>query len=67
MTIRTKTARQSYIRVSKAEYKKLKVLQKRFEALWKYFEHLHDIKEARRDIAAGRTMSQEKLFKGLGI
>jgi len=61
------TITKNYIRISKEEYIKLRQLQKHFEAFWKYFSHLQDIKEARKDIKAGRTISQKELFKKLGL
>jgi len=63
----TQTITKNYIRISKEEYIKLKELQKHFEAFWKYITHLQDIKEAREDIKAGRTISQEQLFRKLGF
>ncbi len=62
-----KTAVKTFIRVPKDEYHQLKQLQKRFGQFLNYAEHMSDIRKARRDIKAGRTISQEKLFKKLGI
>lgn len=61
------TITKNYIRIHKEEYTKLKQLQKHFEVFWKYFTHLKDIEEARKDIKTGRTISQEELFKKLGL
>ena len=58
---------QNYIRIPKEEYAKLKKLQKHFGFFLNYFEHLQDIKKAREEIKAGKTISQEKLFKELGL
>jgi len=58
---------QNYVKISREEYAQLKKLQKYFEAFWGYLTHLHDIREARRDVRDGRIMPQEKLFKKLGL
>ncbi|MEK7567119.1 MAG: hypothetical protein AAB527_03230 [Patescibacteria group bacterium] len=58
---------EKYIRIPKEEYTKLKALQKRFEAFWVYLKHLKDIDDARKNIAAGKIVSQKKLFQELGI
>lgn len=50
-------------RTTKSQVKKL---LKEAHALQTRMEHVVDIAEARRDISAGRTISQEKLFKRLG-
>lgn len=63
----TKTATQSYIRIPREKYLELKQFQKYFQSFWRYFEHLKEIKEAREHIKAGKTISQEKLFKNLKI
>lgn len=65
--IMTQVNTKNYIRVSKKEYLKLKELQEHFEVFWQYFSHLQDIKEAREDIKTGRVISQEQLFKKLGL
>lgn len=62
-----KTTTRSYIRVSKEEYLKLKQFQKYFQVFWNYFKHLKGVKEAREDIKTGKVISQDKLFKNLGI
>lgn len=63
----SKIAEKKYIQINKAEYARLKQLQKYFAAFWNYFEHIRAISEARKDIKAKRVLSQEKLFKKLGI
>ena len=62
-----KTATKRYIRVPKEEYARLKQLQKRFESFLAYAAHVQSIREARKDIRAGRTIPQEQLFKKLGL
>lgn len=57
----------NYIKIPKEEYFKLKKLQKYFKKFVEYFEHLQDIKKAREEIRAEKTISQEKLFKELKI
>ena len=63
----SKSATQNYVRVAKDEYRELKKLKKSFGAFLEYFEYLRDIKGARDDTKAKRTISQEKLFKELGV
>lgn len=68
MAIATTTAIfKNYIKIPKEEYSRLKKLQKYFEKFVEYFEHLQDIKKSREEIKAGKTVSQEKLFKELKI
>ena len=55
------------IYISKKEYFRLKKLEERFGFFWEYFQGLLDIKEAREEIKKGKVVSQEKLFKKLGI
>ncbi len=62
-----KSTTTSYVRVSRAEYKKLKDLEKHFARFWSYFEHLNDIRTARKGITKRHAISQEKLFAELGI
>lgn len=62
-----KTASRSFVRVRRDEYTRLKALQKHFADFWNYFEYLRDIREARNQVKEGKTISQEKLFRELGI
>ena len=62
-----KTAVKKYVHVRKEEYMKLKQLQRYFGAFLNYFEHTRSIANAREDIKTKRVISQEKLFKKLGI
>lgn len=62
-----KTASRNFVRVRREEYARLKTLQKHFADFWSYFEYLRDIREARKQVKGGETISQEKLFKELGI
>ncbi len=62
-----KTSPKNYIKIRRDEYLRLKKLQERFESFLNYFMHLKDIKEARQDIKMGNIMSQEKLFKKMGL
>ena len=58
---------QNLINISKEEYVRLKALERRFGAFWKYIQHLKDIEEARHDINSHKTIPQEELFKSLGL
>ena len=62
-----KISSKNYIKIRRDEYLRLKKLQERFESFLNYFMHLKDIKEARQDIKMGNIMSQEKLFKKMGL
>lgn len=63
MATRTK----NYISVPKAEYLRLKKVDKRFRDFLSYAEHLQDIREAREKVKQGKTISQEELFRRLGL
>lgn len=58
---------QSYVRVSRDEYQRLKKLETRFAEFFEYVNYLRDIKDAREDMSAGRTLAQEELFQKLGF
>lgn len=62
-----KDTKQNYVRVSREEYLRLKQLQSRFELFLNYVDHLKDIQKGRHDIQQGRMISQEEIFKELGI
>ena len=62
-----KIATQKYIRVPREDYMRLKGLQKHFGAFWNYIEHIRDIKEARQQVRAKKTIAQEDLFRELGL
>ena len=47
--------------------KRLTKLEKDLELMGEYAKHVVDIKEARKEIKRGKTISQDKLFKKLGI
>mgnify|MGYP001561023584 CR=1 FL=1 len=55
------------ITVKKEEYLRLKKLEKSFGKLFNYFRHLYEISEARKEIKEKRIISQDKLFKKLGL
>jgi len=57
----------SKVSIPKTEYLRLKKLDKRFAEFLKYFEHAKDISIARREIKNRKTISQEQLFRKLGI
>ncbi|MEK7574346.1 MAG: hypothetical protein AAB514_02330 [Patescibacteria group bacterium] len=55
------------ISIPKTEYRRLKNLDKHFRDFWLYLENLMDIREAREEVKQKKTISQEKLFKQLGL
>lgn len=55
------------ITIPKTEYVRLKKLDERFEEFWAYLERITDIKEAREEVKKKKVISQEKLFKNLGL
>ena len=57
----------SYIKIKRDEYVHLKKLQKKFELFWDYVMHLKDIEIARNEVKAGKTITQEQLFRRLGL
>lgn len=62
-----KTVTQKYIRVERGKYQALKKLQERFGAFLNYFERVTTIKKARKEVKLGKTISQEELFKKIGV
>ncbi len=61
------TATKEYVRVRKDEYRHLKKLQRYVDPLLGYLEHVRNIRIAREDVVAGRTVTQEQLFRKLGM
>lgn len=53
--------------IEKGEYLHLKKLDKRIGGFVAYIDHLIDIKNARREIQENKIISQEKLFRKLGL
>ena len=56
-----------YVKVKKEEYQELKSLKRRFAAFMVYFDHIASIRQARSDVVQGKVISQEALFKKLGL
>ena len=44
-----------------------KEIDKRFNSFWTYLKNSTEIKEARKEIKQKKVISQEKLFKKLGL
>ncbi len=57
----------STIIVKKEEYARLKKLDDSFGKLFNYFADLRDIRDARQQVRARKTIPQEKLFERLGL
>ena len=55
------------ISIPKTEYLRLKEIDKRFNSFWTYLKNSTEIKEARKEIKQKKAISQEKLFKKLGL
>lgn len=55
------------ITIKKNEYQRLKKLDKSFGQFFEYFAYLQDILDARKEAQEKKTISQEKLFKKLGL
>jgi len=55
------------ISIPKTEYLRLKEIDKRFNSFWTYLKNSTEIKEARKEIKQKKVISQEKLFKKLGL
>lgn len=55
------------VTIKKNEYARLKKLDKSFSKLFDYFAYLYNIAEARKEIKERKTVSQEELFKKLGL
>ena len=58
---------QRIVRVPAGEYRRLKLVDKRYQELLIYVRHLEGVRKARRDVRAGRVVPQERLFRSLGI
>lgn len=69
MNIATATAIKSknQVTLTKNEYVRLKNLDRRFGQLLSYFAHCADIATARQEAIDGKVVSQDKLFKQLGL
>ena len=55
------------VTIKKDEYQRLKKVDKSFGQFLEYFDYVKDIAEARKESKNGKTISQEKLFKKLGL
>lgn len=55
------------ISIPKMEYLRLKELDKHFKSFWVYLRNLMETREARKEISQKKVISQEKLFKKLGL
>ena len=55
------------VSIPKTEYLRLKEIDKRFNNFWTYLKNSTEIKEARKEIKQKKVISQEKLFKKLGL
>lgn len=53
--------------IPRLEYDRLKRLDAKFRVFLAYLEEVMDIKEAREEIKKGKFISQEKLFRKLGL
>lgn len=53
--------------IKKDEYRRLKKLDVSFSELFEYFADLKEIRDARKQVKSGKTISQEKLFERLGL
>ncbi len=62
-----KTISANKVKVPKGEYLRLKKIDRQFGAFLSYAAHLLDIGKAREDAHAGRLISQETLFRRLGL
>jgi hypothetical protein len=55
------------ITIPKKEYDLLKKYQREAATWRQYLRHLRDIKRARQDIAEGRILPAEEVYKQLGL
>lgn len=55
------------ISIPKMEYLRLKELDKHFKGFWMYLRNLMETREAREEIKQKKVISQNKLFKKLGL
>ncbi len=53
--------------VPEGELRRLKRVDKQYRSLLAYVRHLNDIRKARREVRTRRVISQEQLFRSLGI
>lgn len=53
--------------IEKKEYARLKKLDRSFGKLFDYVAYLYDITEARKEVKEKKIISQEKLFRKLGL
>lgn len=61
------TQAKGQVTLAKNEYLRLKKLDQRFGQLLSYFAHCADIAGARQEAKDGKVISQNKLFKQLGL
>ncbi len=62
-----KSALANKVKVPKGEYLRLKKIDRQFGEFLSYAAHLLDIGKAREDARADRLISQEALFRRLGL
>lgn len=62
-----KTMAAPKVSVPKGEYVRLKKIDRQFGTFLSYARHLMDIGNARQEARAGRLISQESLFRRLGL
>ena len=62
-----RVASKKNIRISAQEYAQFKQLQKYFVGFLGYAEHVHAIAQARQEVKAKKTISQEEFFNKLGL
>jgi len=55
------------VTIEKKEYARLKKLDRSFGKLFDYVAYLYDITEARKEVKEKKIISQEKLFRKLGL
>jgi len=61
------TITKNNIIISANEYDYLKRIEKTFERFFNFFSHLKDIEKARKEIKKKEYLSQDILFKKLGL
>lgn len=62
-----KTTLAQKMTVPKGEYLRLKKIDRQFGAFLSYAAHLLDIEKAREEVSKGQMISQEVLFRRLGL
>ncbi len=60
-------ATKNKISISREEYLRLRKLDKQFRGFFSYLENLMDIRESREQVKQKKIISQEKLFRHLGL